>query len=867
MRFFPAANTTQALCAMVVLAVLAGALRSALAGELTVVADGRSPYVIAYAEGVDKERIAAAAEFLRGTIKESTGVGLRVVKEAEVPRGTPAIYLGRSKAAKRAGLAVDEIRDWGYLNCVRGRDIFLVGEDRKSKIAPGPRPRTAGVHGSFKAVTAFLDDQMGVRFLMPGKYGTHVPKSDRFVVDAQMNVRWTPIFKYVGGRMANYYNRHKKSLRDTAFGFANHMFGQSEFLYDYGGHSYYYAVPAKKYWKAHPEYFAEVGGIRSPKDNHLCIANLDVQELMLKEMERQLDRGFQWVELEQSDGYIPCECKACKAIHPDSNERVWIVHRKLAVEVLKRRPGKTVMLTSYGPTRMPPTSFKMFPANVALRLTRYRPRDFEMWEEWGAKSVPKSLYTTNWLTVHPQVSPWVAVQQNRLFVKHNIKGMYLCGGITENSKGNWYPWGLGGPGYYAFFKSLHDPEVDPVAMRAEYVGVAFGKAAAPMQNFFAALDERMDQFWWLFRADPYNSPSSRLAGKGGAFSVMFYPPSMLRELDTSLARAQEQALDERVKARLKLVALEYEYLKAHALVHHFYRTYRLAPSKVTLDMLKRRVDAFYRTRTRIWPDGKATKIDGLPSPFAGIVYKVHRSVAKGPPFNWDFDLLRKKGVLPGVGMKRTEARRIKRVKLDGRLDDRAWQGIPFVEIGEIAMGKAPSETHFKVAYDKANLYVAFRGGLTSPTVLDGLKPVGRDGTAWRQENMELVVDPLGTRRMYYHFIINPVPKSTLDRRFGYHQEPDHPLYQKFEWNWNGDWAYVAHIDKAKAQWAAEMRIPFKTLQVDPPGAGDVWTMNVGRTQYPEGSGNSRKAACYLWSPNLQSRTFHDMSTFGELIFR
>lgn len=64
-----------------------------------------------------------------------------------------------------------------------------------------------------------------------------------------------------------------------------------------------------------------------------------------------------------------------------------------------------------------------------------------------------------------------------------------------------------------------------------------------------------------------------------------------------------------------------------------------------------------------------------------------------------------------------------------------------------------------------------------------------------------------------------------------------------------------------------MHLPFATLEVAKPDAGDTWTMNIGRNQFPEGAENSRDAVVYLWSPNIQSRTFHDMSVFGELVFR
>ncbi|MCB1089573.1 MAG: hypothetical protein KDM63_21215, partial [Verrucomicrobiae bacterium] len=263
------------------------------AKEITLIAGGRSDYVIACAETVDQARVTKAAEALQFYLSEATGVELTIVAESKVPKATPAIYLGWSEAARRSGIVVEETKDWGYHNRVVGRDIFLVGEDREAVIADGPRPRTTGVYGSFKAVTAFLESQVGVRFLMPGRLGTHIPKADRLVVDGALDEHWSPIFRYLGGRMSSYAIRAGDDLEAMAFGFANHMFGESEFLFDYGGHSYIHAVPEKEFWPGHPEYFAEADGIRSPKNNHLCISNPEVQDLMLAEMERQLDRGFQ----------------------------------------------------------------------------------------------------------------------------------------------------------------------------------------------------------------------------------------------------------------------------------------------------------------------------------------------------------------------------------------------------------------------------------------------------------------------------------------------------------------------------------------------------------------------------------------------
>jgi len=100
-------------------------------------------------------------------------------------------------------------------------------------------------------------------------------------------------------------------------------------------------------------------------------------------MEKQLDKGYQWVELGQTDGYQPCQCERCRALHPEPGERLWIVHRGLAEELKKRRPGKRVMMISYSATSKPPRTFKRFPDNVVMQMSSYTPDAFAQWAPYG----------------------------------------------------------------------------------------------------------------------------------------------------------------------------------------------------------------------------------------------------------------------------------------------------------------------------------------------------------------------------------------------------------------------------------------------------------------------------------------------------
>ena len=828
-------------------AALAAVPVAAEVPRLEIIAQGKSAYVIAIPDDAGATSVNAAAKLLQSKLFEATGVTLAISRESQVAAGSPAIYLGKSQAARRAGLPLEALHGWACLDRVVGRDVFLAGEDGAAAASgkAGMEPQ-----GTTKAVTRFLEEQAGVRFVLPGERGTHVPKLERLAIDAAMDRSWTPVFDYVIGRTST----------DRAYAVANNFFGQTALLRSYGGHSYYSAVPAKDYAEKHPEYFALIGGVRDARGNHLCISNPEVQGLMLQEMEKQLDRGFEWVELGQTDGYQACECPNCAALHADKGERLWIVHQKLAEAMLKRRPGKKVMIISYGPTANPPRTVRRFPENVIIQMCRYSPESFA---EWAPLGVPKTVYLYNWGFYHsmgiaPLRTPRAMVDQVRLFKANDVRGIYLCGGLDGRENGLW---GLDGPAYYAFGKALGDPGCDGDALLREYVEAAFGEAAAPMRAFFNALYERLDLCSRL-------PEGSRAFVTPEDFFCHFFPAKTLSDMTADLARAQAVAGDAKVKARLELVDMEFRYVKATATVYQFYRTYRLTPTAATLDLVASAVQARREVIDGIYPSGRVRAVEGLRAPLgeASKAFAETGGRAVSAPLNWDFALLKEKGVLPGVGMKRVACPRVEGIVLDGRLDEAAWQGRGAEELGEIGMGKLKNATRFLVGYDAANLYFGITCEVDSLDALDAVKPLGRDGAAHTQEDVEIMLDAQGLRERYCHLVFNPVALSTFDRRFGYIQDPFHPLYNKPDASWNGTWEYAVAVDRERKRWTAEVRVPFATLESEPPTPGTIWTMNLGRTEWPLGPGK-HPYVLSLWSPNLESRSFHDRGAFGEVVFK
>ena len=78
------------------------------------------------------------------------------------------------------------------------------------------------------------------------------------------------------------------------------------------------------------------------------------------------------------------------------------------------------------------------------------------------------------------------------------------------------------------------------------------------------------------------------------------------------------------------------------------------------------------------------------------------------------------------------------------------------------------------------------------------------------------------------------------------------------WVWNSGFEHAARIDGSRHIWYAAMKIPFKTLDVREPLAGQRFRVNFFRT---EGPPNDAKQV--LWRPTM-SQTFHVPESFGLL---
>jgi hypothetical protein len=206
-------------------------------------------------------------------------------------------------------------------------------------------------------------------------------------------------------------------------------------------------------------------------------------------------------------------------------------------------------------------------------------------------------------------------------------------------------------------------------------------------------------------------------------------------------------------------------------------------------------------------------------------------------------------------------------KVDGVLDDPVWRTA--APLGEFSCfgpreGKPPFATEAKMAWDDANLYVAFR--CEDPDVWSTLKE--RDANLWEGEVCEVYVDPDGDGRHYKEFELNPL-NAVIDLDIP--QGPDiGDVNESRKWN-SPEWKTAVHVagtvdNRADVDqgWTAEMAIPLADLKPAPhlpPQIGDTWRVQLYRIDRSKSLGEKLMFAG--WSP---TDTFHNPKRFGYVTF-
>jgi hypothetical protein len=181
----------------------------------------------------------------------------------------------------------------------------------------------------------------------------------------------------------------------------------------------------------------------------------------------------------------------------------------------------------------------------------------------------------------------------------------------------------------------------------------------------------------------------------------------------------------------------------------------------------------------------------------------------------------------GAGERTQPSFRVERlqgeVRVDGRLDDAAWQLPPTFELAyEIRPAEnqpAPVRTEVWVTYDTSSLYVAFRAHDDDPSQIRA-RFSDRD-TAFADDSVGILLDTFNDQRRAFQFFVNPLG---VQMDFTYNE-----MTSNEDVSWDAIWDSAGRI--TDTGYEVEIRIPFSSLRF-PSGSGEMtWGVNAVRI-YP-----------------------------------
>jgi len=436
-------------------------------------------------DAIPSERY-ATLEF-RKFFAEATGIQLPIVTKANRPGRH--IFIGPSEELRESnvGFSVDEMGD---------EDLRIIIRDSNIAIAGG-RPR-----GTLYGVYTFLEDYLGVRFLTFDH--TYVPKLTKWPLAGPVDMSYHPPLDFRWSFYAETNSNHAFAVRmrcntvpqDARFGGAT---GKKLINHTFAGQ-----IPSSTYGKAHPEYFALVGGKRlatTGNDEHLtqpCLTNPDVLRIVTESVLAQIRANPKLtnVSVSQNDNHNYCRCEKCAAI--DKREgtpmgSLLTFVNAVADEVAKKHPNVKVGTLAYHYSRKPPRTLKPRP-NVQIQLASNECSVTNPINDPNCqRNVSFSRDLTAWGRICEDINIWAynvnfgygylmpmptmrVIEPNiRFFVANGVRGVFMQAAYTT----------LGGEfsdlRNYITSRLLWDPNLSGKQLMNEFIDLHYDKAAEPIR--------------------------------------------------------------------------------------------------------------------------------------------------------------------------------------------------------------------------------------------------------------------------------------------------------------------------------------------------------------------------------------------------
>lgn len=466
------------------------------------VRDGRSDFVILHAASAPAS-VWTAAQELQLYLEKTAQVKLPIVaNDAKLP--SHFIALGDGAAARAAGITEREIPLEGFRIVSRGGNLFIVGADTADN-AKTPQGGTSA--GTLNGVCMFIEEFLGVRWLLPGEQGEDVPRRSTVTVPAIDRVdqpaflnRRLPGMQNTQPAVVQWSHRQK-------LGFSMRL---------EHAHSWQRIVPTSMY-DQHPDWFAELGGKRPPAVGDRYKVETTNPEVIRHFAQAAIDAFrrdpnlpvFSLSPTDSGNWSTSAESKALYDRDPHGKLSVTPLILKFYNDVAKivgkefpdrKLTGYIYASYLYPPTGgvppMEPNLFVVIAPSISYGYQLYREatrRDWDMiMQAWSAQTSQIAYYDMfNWLRGNTgAITPPAPEICNFTFPRlkqHGVKGVYLYG--TPE-------WSQAAVNNYVLAKMAWNPGLDANAVCNEFYERAYGPAAAkPIRELYRIVEGAVKDFY------------------------------------------------------------------------------------------------------------------------------------------------------------------------------------------------------------------------------------------------------------------------------------------------------------------------------------------------------------------------------------
>lgn len=501
-----------------------------------------------------------AAEELAAYLSLALGVKARVVAESEASQvGGGVAWVGQCASTKQEAEFVTPFLQEGYRIAVKDGALRIAGDDGKGGAFASDN-RTGTLYGVYD----FLENEVGVAWIWPGKTGEDVPRLAQLELKPFARTD-APRLMYRGIKFSPAYNKFepKEFLSDLTTWFKRQRLSRVPKVWD--GHSWDTYLFRANVDQQHPEWLALWNGER--KRPHCCTSNPEFREFIVEQcLNHPQNKGMSVVSISPSDGVGFCECERCRALDvkgtdyasgiPNLSNRHWDYANFIAGEVKKRRPGLGVAMLGYTAYRDPPTNLDRVEDNLYLAMCfslaycvkpEMRADFFKTLDAWKAKGIKMTGYEYwgmhYWLDL-----PYIFTRE----IADGMSRWYAAGLLGMHGEAQ-KDFATQGPNYYLAAHLMWNPCAPADRVMDRYYR-AFGPSAAPIREYFETFENSIVENRDCIENFSYLALIN-------AWPEIFPEKNLVRAGD-SLRRAREAARGQGAyEERVRIVGIGYDYAK------------------------------------------------------------------------------------------------------------------------------------------------------------------------------------------------------------------------------------------------------------------------------------------------------------------